>query len=88
MKRSIEDKSIFRNLPKDYVEIEDGLKYFGFSNIPEIIYDGNDREEIFVKFVSDWITTQHLRSPKGFLIFFERNFFHFILFEFFNFFGN
>lgn len=78
MRRSMEDKSIFQNLPKDYVGIEDGLKYFGYSNIPEIIYDGNDRETIFVKFRSDWITTQLLRSPKGFLIFFERNFNEFI----------
>lgn len=71
----MEEKSIFRNYPKDYVGIEDGFKYYGYSNIPEIIYDGNDRETVYVNFVSDWITTQHLRSPKGFLIFFERNFF-------------
>ncbi|RNA38260.1 hypothetical protein BpHYR1_030561 [Brachionus plicatilis] len=71
MRRSMEDKSIFRNSPKDFVGIEDGFKYFGFSNVPEIIYDGNDREEVYVNFVSDWITTQFLRSPKGFLIYFE-----------------
>ncbi|CAF0773819.1 unnamed protein product [Brachionus calyciflorus] len=71
VRHSMEDKSIFRNQPNDYVGIEDGVKYYGYSNSPQIIYDGNDREEINIIFVSDWITTQALRNPKGFLIYFE-----------------
>jgi hypothetical protein len=64
---NIEDRSIF-NKVNDYLKIN-GDKYYG-SRRNQIVY--NTTKDVCIDFVSDFITTQQLRMPKGFLLYFKR----------------
>lgn len=70
---SIEDESMFHSYPNDYVRINGDklLEFYGHNLQPRLVYEGNDRSQVDINFKSDWITTQSLRFPKGFLIYFE-----------------
>lgn len=71
---SMEDSSVFHGSANDYVRITaDGLDnvYYGLHPIPKSVYDGTTKRVLRVHFRSDWITTQRLLSPKGFLVYFE-----------------
>lgn len=65
---NIEDRSIF-NKVNDYLKIN-GDKYYG-SRRNLIVY--NTTKDVCIDFVSDFITTQKLNMPKGFLIYFKSN---------------
>jgi hypothetical protein len=69
---SMEGLSMINQRPNDYLLIDNSQEYYGFTNVPRIVYNVSDREMVNIKFKSDWITTARLRSPKGFLIYFER----------------
>ena len=56
--------------PKDYLNIDNGLKFYGKLVLPHIIYNSSDREKVHLSFKTDWITTAKLSYPKGFLVFF------------------
>lgn len=72
VQRSLEGKGIFNSRPKDFISFSSTTTfYYGYSNTPEVIYDGNDKEQFEIVFRSDWITSQSLNGPKGFLVFFE-----------------
>lgn len=73
---SLESLSVVHGKPNDYVRVSDGsgsldFVYFGLHSLPKFIYEGSERPLLHVNFRSDWITTQRLAAPKGFLIYFE-----------------
>jgi hypothetical protein len=77
---SMEDASLFHSNPNDYVMFNNdrNLQFFSRSNEPRLVYEGRDRDRVDISFKSDWITTQSLTYPKGFLVYFECNLFSFL----------
>jgi hypothetical protein len=55
------------------LQIQHGLKYFGKNQQPKIIFNGTD-EKVTLDFQTDYGTSTYLDFPKGFLLYFQRNF--------------
>ncbi len=77
--KSMEGLSLVRKRPIDYFVIDNEVEQYGFSSQPALVYSGNDRERIQIKFKSDLYTLLDLQYPKGFLLYFEGFFFKFKL---------
>jgi hypothetical protein len=68
---SIEEKSSLLNKHNDLLVINENTKFHGLYQYPFRINLNQDKKVVEFKFFSDWITSQVLQNPKGFLIYFE-----------------
>ncbi len=69
--KSMESLGFFDKKPTDYLIINNEYEIYGTSNRPYILFNSTSKDKVQIKFKSDWITSVQLRSPKGFLIYFE-----------------
>ena len=74
LRLSVEPKSSITNQEKDFLQINNAVKYTGLSWYPILVYNGTadaDSGKCDIRFESDWLTLASLASPKGFMIYFE-----------------
>lgn len=69
---SLEKRSVFSSAIKDYLKVDEKI-FHGHSIIPARIFNQSGYANVRLEFVSDWITSSALASPKGFLLYFECN---------------